>query len=135
MVFLGVKGRDKYFFPTLHRRAGNEPRKEEKLRGEMSDLFIEVFFPEPLSSTSILSAESSCMAPVRERAAVTVGELLCCPHAPGTGVPGRQPPPNSGLETPREKGEGAAEEASRSICLLAKGAHTPPGAGSCSFME
>lgn len=44
VVFLGVKGRDKYFFPTLHRRAGNEPRKEEKLRGEMSDLFIEVSF-------------------------------------------------------------------------------------------
>lgn len=45
VVFLGFKHGDKYFFLTLCCTAANEPRKDEKLQGEIYDLFIEFFFP------------------------------------------------------------------------------------------
>lgn len=45
MVFLGFKGRDDYFFLTLHCTAANEPRKDEKLQGETYDLSSNLFLP------------------------------------------------------------------------------------------
>lgn len=44
VVFLGFKRGDKYFFLTLCCTAANELRKDEKLQGEIYDLFIEFFF-------------------------------------------------------------------------------------------